>query len=224
MGRNYHEAKKLSSNIPRIAILNLNRDACKGYFVLKILMSVKVIQVMYNLALPKNGPKPKSPERVGITNTIPFTMKQLCLAMALLFSLYGNTKAETTVSLNDMNSATAVKEIDPNLVKMGAERFLDLTPAKYHEMTGQRLGIKNAVALKAAQIKVKNELGDMQNSDPDIDKNVYILLAIFGLAWIAMGLFSDWSGSDWIINLLLTMLCWLPGLIHALTKMKDYYK
>lgn len=144
--------------------------------------------------------------------------------MALLFLLTGNTKAETTVSLNDMNSATAVKEIDPNLVKMGAEKFLDLTPAKYCEMTGQRLGIKNAVALKAAQIKVKNELGDMQNSDPDIDKNVYILLAIFGLAWIAMGLFSDWSGSDWIINLLLTMLCWLPGLIHALTKMKDYYK
>lgn len=144
--------------------------------------------------------------------------------MALLFLLTGNTKAETTVSLNDMNSATAVKEIDPNLVKMGAEKFLDLTPAKYREMTGQRLGIKNAVALKAAQIKVKNELGDMQNSDPDIDKNIYILLAIFGLAWIAMGLFSDWSGSDWIINLLLTMLCWLPGLIHALTKMKDYYK
>ena len=144
--------------------------------------------------------------------------------MALLFLLTGNTKAETTVSLNDMNSATAVKEIDPNLVKMGAEKFLDLTPAKYREMTGQLLGIKNAVALKAAQIKVKNELGDMQNSDPDIDKNVYILLAIFGLAWIAMGLFSDWSGSDWIINLLLTMLCWLPGLIHALTKMKDYYK
>ena len=144
--------------------------------------------------------------------------------MVIMFLLAGNANAETTVSLNDMNSATAVKEIDPNLVKMGAEKFLNLTPAKYREMTGQRLGIKNAVALKAAQIKVKNELGDMQNSDPDIDKNVYILLAIFGLAWIAMGLFSDWSGSDWIVNLLLTMLCWLPGLIHALTKMKDYYK
>jgi uncharacterized membrane protein YqaE (UPF0057 family) len=39
-----------------------------------------------------------------------------------------------------------------------------------------------------------------------------------------MGLFSDWDGSDWIVNLLLTMLCWLPGLIHALTKMKEYYK
>ena len=144
--------------------------------------------------------------------------------MVLLFSLAANAKAETTICLNDMNSAAAVREIDPNLVKIGAEKFLDLTPAKYREMTGQRLGIKNAVALKAAQIKVKNELGDLQNSEPDIDKNVYILLAIFGLAWIAMGLFSDWDGSDWIVNLLLTMLCWLPGLIHALTKMKEYYK
>jgi len=47
-------------------------------------------------------------------------MKQLCIAMVFLFLITGNTKAETTVSLNDMNSATAVKEIDPNLVKMGA--------------------------------------------------------------------------------------------------------
>lgn len=144
--------------------------------------------------------------------------------MAMLFLIAGNSRAETTVSLNDMNSAAAVKEIDPALVKMGAEKFLDLTPAKYREMTGQRLGIKNTVALKAAQIKVKSELGNMQNNEPDIDKNVYILLAIFGLAWVAMGLLTDWDGSDWIINLLLTMLCWLPGLIHALSKMKEYYK
>lgn len=184
------------------------------------------MQVMYNLALPKNGPKPKSPERVGITNTIPYTMKQLCLAMALLFSLYGNTKAETTVSLNDMNSATAVKEIDPKLVNLKADNFLNLTPAKYREMTGKRLGVKKALALKAVQFKVKNELGDLQNSDPQIDKGVYILLAIFGLAWIAMGLFSDWSGSDWIINLLLvlTVILWWVAIIHALVKMKNYYK
>ncbi|MBK9337016.1 MAG: YqaE/Pmp3 family membrane protein [Lewinellaceae bacterium] len=39
-----------------------------------------------------------------------------------------------------------------------------------------------------------------------------------------MGVKSDWEGSDWIVNLILVVLCWLPGLIHALIKMKDYYK
>ncbi|MBU6343136.1 MAG: YqaE/Pmp3 family membrane protein [Bacteroidetes bacterium] len=57
-----------------------------------------------------------------------------------------------------------------------------------------------------------------------ITKGLYILLAILGLAWIAMGVKSDWSGNDWIVNLILTVLCWLPGFIHALVKMKEYYK
>ncbi|RXK58593.1 YqaE/Pmp3 family membrane protein [Lacibacter luteus] len=54
-------------------------------------------------------------------------------------------------------------------------------------------------------------------------KGLYIVLAIFGLAWIAMGVMDNWSGSTWIINLVLTFLFWLPGLIHALVVMKNYY-
>lgn len=87
-------------------------------------------------------------------------------------------------------------------------------------MTGERLGFKNTLKLKAAQKFLKKEM----KKDDGITKGLYILLAILGLAWIAMGVKSDWSGSDWIVNLILTLLCWLPGFIHALVKMKDYYK
>ncbi len=105
------------------------------------------------------------------------------------------------------------------MAKMAVDEFLALTPAKYKEMTGERLGFKKTLQLKAAQKAVKKQL----KKGGDITKGVYILLAILGLGWLAMGILSNWNGQDWIINLVLTVLCWLPGLIHAFIKMDDYY-
>ncbi len=116
--------------------------------------------------------------------------------------------------------AVEIQALTPEMLQMGVEEFLTLTPAKYREMTGERLGFQNTLKLKAAQKFLKKE---MKKTDDGITKGLYILLAILGLAWIAMGVKSDWSGSDWIVNLILTLLCWLPGFIHALVKMKDYY-
>jgi uncharacterized membrane protein YqaE (UPF0057 family) len=101
------------------------------------------------------------------------------------------------------------------------EAFIKLTPKKYEELTGKQLSFKEVVKLKAAQKAVKAE---MKKEDDGLTKGVYILLAILGLAWIAMGVKDDWKGNSWIVNLLLTVLCWLPGFVHALVKMKDYYK
>ena len=112
-----------------------------------------------------------------------------------------------------------VKALSPDMLKMSLDKFLTLTPSKYKEMTGKKLGLKKSMELKAAQKYVKKKMA----SGADISKGVYVLLAILGLGWLAMGLLDDWSGSDWIVNLLLTVLCWLPGVIHALVKMKKYY-
>lgn len=121
---------------------------------------------------------------------------------------------------NEFSSNPEIKALNPDMLKMGLEQFLNLTPAKYKAMTGKKLGLKKSLELKAAQKFLKKK---MSAGDADISKGVYILLAIFGLGWLAMGLLDDWSGSDWIVNLVLTFLCWLPGLIHALIKMKKYY-
>jgi uncharacterized membrane protein YqaE (UPF0057 family) len=56
-----------------------------------------------------------------------------------------------------------------------------------------------------------------------LSKGLYILLAILGLCFVGIGVVTDWSGSDWIIGLVLSVLFWLPGLIYALVKMKNYY-
>lgn len=114
-----------------------------------------------------------------------------------------------------------VKALPTDMLSMGIDQFLKLTPSKYKEITGKKLGIKKSIELKAAQKMVKKHMG---NGAADISKGLYIVLAIFGLGWLAMGLMDDWSGNDWIINLILTVLCWLPGLIHAFIKMNKYYK
>ena len=104
------------------------------------------------------------------------------------------------------------------------EEFLALTPRKVREMTGERLGVKGTFALKRAQKMVRKQLRAGSSKDEDIPKGLYIVLAIFGLAWIAMGLMDDFEGNNWWINLILSVVCfWLPGLIHALIKMKEYY-
>ena len=115
---------------------------------------------------------------------------------------------------------TPQTELSPEKLQMGIEEFLALTPKKYKEKTGKKLGFKNTLKLKAAQKVFKKK---MRKPDADISKGVYILLAIFGLGWLALGLLTDFEGNDWWVNLILTFLCWLPGLIHALIKMKDYY-
>lgn len=120
---------------------------------------------------------------------------------------------------NQMDGVEEVNTLPEAATALSLERFLTLTPKQYREMTGERLGLKNAIKLKAAQKIVKRQL----KRDEEISKGLYVLLAILGFGWLAMGLLSDWDGSDWIVNLVLTFLCWLPGLIHALVKMKDYY-
>jgi uncharacterized membrane protein YqaE (UPF0057 family) len=94
-----------------------------------------------------------------------------------------------------------------------------MTPAKYKKLTGKKLGLKNTVMLKAAQKKVKKAMG---NAPSDLDKSVYIVLAIF-IPFVAVGIVTDWQGSDWIWALVLSFICGIPGIIYALVKMKKYY-
>ncbi len=57
----------------------------------------------------------------------------------------------------------------------------------------------------------------------EIPQVLYIVLAVIGFGWLAMGFndsFSDW---DWVISLVLYLLGWLPGFIYTLIKMSKYY-
>ena len=140
-----------------------------------------------------------------------FTLLITCFA----FVGYANHEAASLQAPKGLNPTDFPAEI----MNMDIDEFLSLTPKKYKEITGEKLGVKNTLKLKAAQKIIKKQ----RKKDADISKGVYILLAIIGLGWLAMGLLSDWEGSDWIISLVLTVVCWLPGVIYSFIKMKDYY-
>lgn len=147
---------------------------------------------------------------------------KLTLSLFLSVALFLNAGA----SLPDNNVVPVKGDMVMNeqmtaLIKANAEAFLKITPKDYQKMTGHKLTLKETLKLKAAQKAVKSQ---MNKGGEGMTKGVYILLAILGLAWIAMGVKDDWSGNNWWVNLILTFLCWIPGLIHALVKMKEYYK
>lgn len=161
-------------------------------------------------------------------------MKKLVLLLSIVTFSFQAARADfgvTPAGVTPAGQATTVTEkaVNENNLqgivdsKMSTEDFLKLTPKKVKKNLGRSLKIKEVLALKAAQKAVKKEVNTQNGNDADISKGIYILLAFLGWAWLVMGLMDDWSGSDWVVNLILTILCWLPGFIHALVKMKKYY-
>ncbi len=146
-------------------------------------------------------------------------MKSLLLSLCLLFALTSASYAVGTPMNENQLVGKYRADLHPEVQNLTISDFLTMTPKDYRRLTGKRLGIKNSIKLKVAQRTFKKKMG----GNADISPGLYVVMAIFGLGWLAMGLIDDWEGDDWIINLVLTILCWLPGLIHALVKREDYY-
>ena len=147
-------------------------------------------------------------------------MKRIFTFLLLALFAFNSQAAVKSSWANDFNGQPEIEGLSVDMVDMAMDDFLALTPKKYKAMTGKKLTIGQSLKLKAAQKFVKKQ---QKKADPDISKGLFVLLAILGVAWVAMGVMDDWEGSDWIVNLILYVLCYLPGLIHALTKMKKYY-
>ena len=64
----------------------------------------------------------------------------------------------------------------------------------------------------------------LKKGGAEISKALYVVLAIIGFGWLAMGINDNFEGWDWVLSLVLYILGWLPGLIYTLIKMKKYYK
>ncbi len=167
-------------------------------------------------------------------------MKKLLTLFAVLF-VYSSSFAVVNVAIEQHQLQGSFENLDPMVQNMDMEDFISLTPKKYRQMTGKKMGFKKTLQLKAAQRvikKVKAENLDAE-ANANITKPVYVIAAIFGLGWLAMGLIDDWSGNNWWINLLLVAvpiillgsfifislgaLGWLAGLLHALIMVMDDY-
>lgn len=150
-------------------------------------------------------------------------MKKI-LTLLFVCGLFFQASAVVSHYGEELQQSPDFQALDAEIKNMDVEGFLALTPSVYKERTGKKLGIKKAIQLKVAQKIVKRKIKKMEKAgNADIPKGLFIVLAILGWAWLVMGLMDDWSGNNWWVALLLTVLCWLPGVIYSLVKMKDYY-
>lgn len=147
-------------------------------------------------------------------------MKQILLILLMAVVSIPAFAVGTTAQNNWAKNVEGVAGLTADLPNMNLEAFLDLTPKKYRAITGEKLGLKRTLQLKAAQRMAKKHA---KGGDADIPKGLYIVGAIFGFAWLLMGIMDDFEGNNWWISLLLYIACFLPGLIYSLVKMKDYY-
>ncbi|MEM1324444.1 MAG: hypothetical protein AAGI23_00740 [Bacteroidota bacterium] len=145
--------------------------------------------------------------------------KGLLLTLVMLVSLATIYAAPFAVAPK-AEKATMENTWKENLQSMSLDDIMTLTPKKYREMTGKRMGVANAVKLKVAQTVLKKNSAKQAT---DLPKAAYVILALIGLGWLAMGLLDSFEGNNWWIGLLLYFLGFLPGLIFTLIKMGDYY-
>lgn len=79
----------------------------------------------------------------------------------------------------------------------------------------QKVSVKQIVQAKKAVNKVKHEMKKKNNSSGDVDI-VLLYVLCFLLPPIAVGLATDWDTNKLILNIILTILCGIPGIIHAI--------
>ena len=150
-------------------------------------------------------------------------MKSFLTLLLLVLGVAGMQAATNTQAWHlDIDAEPALSTVATDLQQGTVEDFLSLTPKKVREMTGERLGIKGTLALKAAQkaVKMQQKRG---SRDANVPKGLYVVGAIFGFAWLLMGLMDDFEGNNWWVNLILGFLCLIPGIVHAFIKMNEYY-
>ena len=156
-------------------------------------------------------------------------MNKFILTLLLIFGMAQLAPMHATTSSKNAGKEVATKllmqqsDLSGSWANMTPEEFVKLTPKKIKATTGKKLTFKQVIELNAAQKIVKKQIKSSEKGGAtEIDKGVYIILAIL-IPFLAVGLASDWEGNDWLICLLLSILCWLPGVIYAFIKMEDYY-
>lgn len=153
------------------------------------------------------------------------------LPLSILALLFMATSLSAAVVAPPAAVDRAAKEaFFPVDAEITPEDFLALTPRKIREATGKKLSLKQVVGLKIAQKQMKKQIkrankGHKKAGDEVVPKGLFIVCAIFLpiAAVIFMGIMDDWEGNTWWVALLLYALCYFPGLIYTLTKMKNYY-
>lgn len=96
-------------------------------------------------------------------------MKKIILISFAILLLSLSAFAESRDSWKaDLDNQADYQNISILASTLTLDEFLELTPKLYREYTGERLGIKNTVKLKAAQHMVKKSMVDQDEKNSKI--------------------------------------------------------
>lgn len=105
--------------------------------------------------------------------------KSILLQFVLMLFVAGNIQAAANLALpEDVKNQPEISEIISETGQSDVEAFLNLTPSKYKEMTGEKMGLKKTIALKAAQKAVKKQMSGKSAAGAK-SQLVALLLVIF---------------------------------------------
>ena len=79
--------------------------------------------------------------------------------------------------------------------------------------SSEKVGFFKKLQYQYATMKMAAKVSKAMSSD--VSKGLLIVLC-FVIPWLAVGLATDWDWTIVIYNILWTLLCWIPGVIHAL--------
>jgi len=132
------------------------------------------------------------------------------VAFSLMMALCVGTTAYA-VPVSDMHQ--------PELSDLTVEQIVNMTARDFEEISGTNLNLRQKVVFKMAQNKLKKAQG---NGSEEPDK-VLIYVLCFFIPPLAVALIYD-IGKEFWVNVILTLLCGLPGVIHAFVVASKYYR
>ncbi|HRK83381.1 MAG TPA: TM2 domain-containing protein [Saprospiraceae bacterium] len=111
--------------------------------------------------------------------------KSILLQFVLMLFVAGNIQAAANLALpEDVKNQPEISEIISETGQSDVEAFLNLTPSKYKEMTGEKMGLKKTIALKAAQKAVKKQMSGKSAAGAKSQLVALILVIFVGVLGI----------------------------------------
>ena len=135
-------------------------------------------------------------------------MKKIIIVFIALTMLCSSIDAAFTPAASEKTEQTAEAQ-----ARAMAEKFTTMSRKDYEQLTGKHFNFFERIAFKIAQHKLKHAL--KKDGDPSTNTLLLVILAIF-IPPLAVYLFEGAITKNFWINLLLTLLFFLPGMIHAL--------
>jgi len=133
------------------------------------------------------------------------------MAFSLLMAICMGTTAYAVNPVNDTHQ--------PELSELTVDQIVNMTARDFEEISGTNLTLKDKVVFKMAQKRLKRA----QRKGSDEPDKILIYVLCWFLPPLAVALLYD-IGKEFWVNVILTVLCVLPGIIHAFVLASRYYK